>query len=122
MAKKKNLYLVWQASGSYDTYFNKLCGVYDDIDKALELKDRLDLNMVSEEDCWTIVPEDVYFDWPIYDESGFDSDGDFNEYEYVKEYMGYTREQRGLQEERWLLMSEEYYEAIIQNVILNEEL
>jgi hypothetical protein len=36
--------------------------------------------------------------------------------------MGYTREQRGLQEERWLLMSEEYYEAIIQNVILNEEL
>ena len=62
MAKKKNLYLVWQASGSYDTYFNKLCGVYDDIDKALELKDRLDLNMVSEENCWTIVPEDVYFD------------------------------------------------------------
>jgi hypothetical protein len=122
MAKKKNLYLVWQASGSYDTYFNKLCGVYDDIDKALELKDRLDLNIVSEENCWTIVPEDVYFNWPIYDESGFDSDGDFNEYEYVKEYMGYTREQRGLQEERWYLMSEEYYEAIIQNVILNEEL
>ena len=122
MAKKKNLYLVWQASGSYDTYFNKLCGVYDDIDKALELKDRLDLNMVSEEDCWTIVPEDVYFDWPIYDETGFDSDGDFNEYEYAKEYMGYTREQRGLQEERWLLMNEEYYEAIIENVVLNEEL
>lgn len=137
MAKKKNLYLVWQASGSYDTYFNKLCGVYDDMDKALELKDKLDLNMVSEENCWTIVPEDVYYDWPIYDVDGFDSnrefneyeyvkeynrDGDFNEYEYVKEYMGYTREQRGLQEERWLLMSEEYYEAIIQNVILNEEL
>ena len=122
MAKKKNVYLVWQASGSYDTYFNKLCGVYDDIDKALELKDRLDLNIVNEENCWTIVPEDVYFNWPIYDESGFDSDGNFNEYEYVKEYMGYTREQRGLQEERWFLMSEEYYEAIIQNVILNEEL
>ena len=122
MAKKKNLYLVWQASGSYDTYFNKLCGVYDDMDKALELKDRLDLNMVSVEDCFTIVPEDVYFDWPIYDVDGFDSDGKFNEYEYVKEYMGYTREQRGLQEERWLLMSEEYYEAIIQNVVLNEEL
>ena len=122
MAKKKNLYLVWQASGSYDTYFNKLCGVYDDREKALELKDRLDLNMVSEETCWTIVPEDVYYDWPIYDEAGFDSDGDFNEYEYVKEYMGYTREQRGLQEERWLLMSEEYYEAIIQEINPNEEL
>ena len=122
MSKKKNLYLVWQANGSYDTYFNKLCGVYDDMDKALELKDRLDLNMVSEEDCFTIVPEDVYFDWPTYDEAGFDSDGDFNEYEYVKEYMGYTREQRGLQEERWLLMSEEYCEAIIENVVLNEEL
>lgn len=122
MSKKKNLYLVWQASGSYDTYFNKLCGVYDDREKALELKDKLDLNMVSEENCWTIVPEDVYFDWPIYDEAGFDSDVDFNEYEYVKEYMGYTREQRGLQEERWLLMSEEYYEAIIQDVVLNEEL
>lgn len=137
MAKKKNLYLVWQASGSYDTYFNKLCGVYDDIDKALELKDKLDLNMVSEENCWNIVPEDVYFDWPIYDVDRFDSnrefneydyvkeynsDGEFNEYEYVKEYMGYTREQRDLQEKRWLLMSEEYYEAIIQNVVLNEEL
>lgn len=122
MAKKKNLYLVWQASGSCDTYFNKLCGVYDDIDKAFELKDRLDLNIVNEENCWTIVPEDVYFNWPIYDEAEFDSDGNFNEYEYVKEYMGYTREQRSLQEERWFLMSEEYYEAIIQNVILNEEL
>ena len=122
MAKKKNLYLVWQASGSYDTYFNKLCGVYDDMDKALELKDKLDLNMVSEENCWTIVPEDVYYDWPIYDVDGFDSNREFNEYEYVKEYMGYTLEQRCLQEERWLLMSEEYYEAIIQNVVLNEEL
>ena len=122
MEKKKKLYLVWQASGSYDTYFNKLCGVYDDIDKALELKDRLDQNMVSEETCWTIVPEDIYFDWPIYYEAGFDSDGDFNEYEYVKEYMGYTREQRGLQEERWLLMNEEYYEAIIQEINPNEEL
>ena len=122
MAKKKNLYLVWQASGSYDTYFNKLCGVYDDIDKALELKDRLDLNIVSEENCWTIVPEDVFFNWPMYDEVGLDSDENFYEYEYVKEYMGYTREQRSLQVERWLLMNEEYYEAIIQNVILNEDL
>ena len=95
--------------------------------------------MISEENCWTIVPEDVYFDWPIYDVDRFDSnrdrefneydyvkeynsDGEFNEYEYVKEYMGYTLEQRDLQEKRWLLMSEEYYEAIIQNVVLNEEL
>lgn len=122
MAKKKNLYLVWQANGSYDTYFNGVYGVYDDLEKALELKAKLDEKIVSEENCWTIMPEDVYFDWPIYDEAGFDSDGDFNEYEYVKDYMGYTREQRGLQEERWLLMSEEYCEAIIQNVILNEEL
>lgn len=122
MSKKKNLYLVWQASGSYDTYFNGVYGVYDDLEKALELKAKLDEKIVSEENCWTIMPEDVYFDWPIYDEAGFDSDGDFNEYEYVKEYMGYTREQRCLQEERWLLMSEEYYEAIIQNVVLNEEL
>ena len=36
--------------------------------------------------------------------------------------MGYTREQRGLQEERWLLMNDDYYEAIIQVVVLNEEL
>lgn len=122
MAKKKNVYLVWQANGSYDTYFNGVYGVYDDLEKALELKAKLDEKIVSEENCWTIMPEDVYYDWPTYDEAGFDSDGDFNEYEYVKEYMGYTREQRGLQEERWLLMNEEYYEAIIQNVILNEEL
>lgn len=116
MARKKKIYLVWQASFGYDTYVNKLCGVFDDEEKALELKARLDTNVVSAEDCWTIMPEDVWYGWPAVELD--DSDYDF---EYVVEYEGYTREQRQLQEDRWVLMSEEYSPAVIEEAYMNEE-
>ena len=117
MARKKKLYLVWQDSGSYDTYYNKLCGVFDDEAKALELKSKLDENVVSYDRCWTFMPEEVYMNWPTVDEV----DGD-NDFDYVEEYRGFTREQRDLQEERWYLMNEDYSDARIEVVNMNEEL
>ena len=118
MARKKKLYLVWQSSGSYDTYYNRLCGIYDDEEKAQELKAKLDLNVVNPEDCWTVMPQDVYCNWPTV-ENDADSEYDFD---YASEYEGYTSEQRQLQEDRWYLLSEEYGEAEIQEVYMNDEL
>ncbi len=113
----KKLYLVWQASGSYDTYFDRLCGVFDNEESALSLKAKLDENVVCEDRCWTIMPEEVYMSWPTVDE--VDGDDDFD---YVAEYRGYTREQHDKQEERWYLMTEDYSEAEIKVVNMNEEL
>lgn len=118
MARKKKLYLVWQASGSYDTFYNKLCGIFDDEEKALELKATLDQNIIEPEDCWTVMPQDVYCNWPTVEPDEY-GNGDF---EYVAEYEGYTEEQRQQQEDRWYLMSEEYGEATVQVVNMNEEL
>ena len=117
MVRKKKIYLVWQASGSYDTYVNKLCGVFDDEEKALELKARLDSNVVMLKDCWVIVPEDIWYEWPTVDL--MDSECDF---EYIDEYKGYTREQRQLQEDRWSLSMEEYRDAVIEEAYMNSEL
>ena len=117
MARKKKLYLVWQASGSYDTYYDKLCGVFDDEVKASELKAKLDENVISEDRCWTIMPEEVFRDWPV-----VDTDCEDDDFDWVSEYKGYTREQHDLQEARWYLMTEDYYEAKIEVVNMNEEL
>ena len=117
MARKKKLYLVWQSSGSYDTYFNKLCGVFDSEEQALSLKAKLDEKSVNEDRCWTYMPEEVYMSWPV-----IDIDGDeCNDFDYVSDYRGYTREQHDMQEERWYLMHEEYREAEIEVVNMNEE-
>ena len=118
MARKKKLYLVWQASGSYDTYFDKLCGIFDNEEGALELKAKLDKNVVYADRCWTIMPEEVYMDWPTVDSN---SDGD-DDFDYVEEYKGYTREQREEQEDRWYLMIDDYSDARIEVAEMNEEL
>ena len=118
MARKKKLYLVWQSSGSYDTYYNRLCGVFDDEEKASELKAKLDQNVIRPEDGWTIMPQDVYCNWPTV-VNDTDSDYDFV---YVSEYEGYTREQRDEQEEKWYAMMDEYSYAVIDEVYMNEEL
>lgn len=117
MARKKKLYLVWQASGSYDTYFNRLCGVFDNEDQASELKAKLDKNVVSEDRCWTIMPEEVFRDWPV-----IDTDCEVDDFEWASEYKGYTSEQRELQEDRWYLMTDEYMDATIEVIDMNVEL
>ena len=118
MARKKKLYLVWQSSGSYDTYYNRLCGVFDDEEKASELKAKLDQNVIRPEECWTIMQQDVYCSWPTVEN---DADSEY-EFDYASEYEGYTREQRDEQEERWYAMTDEYGYATIGEIYMNEEL
>ncbi len=119
MGRKKKLYLVWQSSGSYDTYYNKLCGVFDSMEAASELKAELDKNVIKPEECWTIMPQDVYCNWPTVE---FDDEEGECDYDYVSEFEGYTSEQRQQQEDRWYLMYEDYGEAVIEVVNMNEEL
>ena len=81
-----------------------------------EVKAKLDKNVVLEKQCWTIMPEEVFSEWPVIDED------DLNSFEYVSEYKGYTKEQRDEQESRWHLMLDDYSYATIQEVNMNEEI
>jgi hypothetical protein len=118
MAKKKKIYLVWQCSGSSEEYSERLCGVYDTEEKALELKDKLDRDIIWEDTCWTVMPEEVFCQWPTIDNC--DSDG--CDFAFAEEYRGYTREQRDHQDERWIRMIKRYHPAEIQLVEMNEEI
>ena len=119
MVRKKKLYLVWQTSGSFaeSTYCNRLCGVFDDEEMANALKYKLDLNVVREDDCWNIVPKEIWESWPT-----VDSDNSEREFEYIADYEGYTCEQRDYQENRWVLMTKECCEAVIEEIEMNTEL
>ena len=117
MGKKKELYLVWQNWGDADSIETKLCGVYDDEEKALELKAELDKKVVAADDCWTIMPKEVYCQWPTVEIENGD-----NAFEYVMEYEGYTLKQRDEQESIWIDMTDAYKEAVIETVYMNTEL
>jgi hypothetical protein len=119
MVRKKKLYLVWQTSGSFadSTYRDRLCGVFDNEEMATALKAELDLNVVKEENCWNIVPKDIWESWPT-----VDCEDSERQFEYVMEYEGYTCIQRDEQENRWVLMTKEYSEAVIEVVNMNESL
>ena len=120
MARKKKLYLVWQASGNMTdgTFYDKLCGIFDSEDKALELKAKLDMNEIRSNDCWTIVPKEIFEKWPTIEIE----DDTICDFEYVSEFEGYTCEQREQQEDRWVLMTKEYSNAVIEEEYMNEEL
>lgn len=119
MAKTKKIYLVWQTSGSFadSTYRDRLCGVFDNEEMANALKADLDLNVVKEENCWNIVPKDIWESWPT-----VDCEDNERQFEYVMEYKGYTCVQRDEQESRWVLMTKEFSEAAIEVVNMNETL
>lgn len=123
MGKKKELYLVWQNWGDADSIETKLCGVFDNEEKAWELKMELDKKVVNADNCWTIMPKEVYCQWPIIDVDGGDSEcEDFEDFEFVSEFSGYTREQRDEQENIWINMVDAYKEAVIEVVNMNEAL
>ena len=119
MVRQKKRYLVWQTSGSFadSTYRDRLCGVFDNEEMATALKADLDLNVVKEENCWNIVPKDIWDSWPT-----VDCEDNERQFEYVEEYEGYTCIQRDEQENRWVLMTKEYSEAAIEVVNMNESL
>lgn len=118
MGKKKELYLVWQNWGDADSIETKLCGVFDNEEMANELKARLDKKVVDADNCWSIMPKDVYCQWPIIDTDGSERE----DFEFVSEFSGYTREQRDEQENIWINMVDAYKEAVIETVYMNTEL
>lgn len=118
MGKKKELYLVWQNWGDADSIETKLCGVFDNEEMANELKARLDKKVVNADNCWSIMPKDVYCQWPIIDADGSECE----DFEFVSEFSGYTREQRDEQENIWINMVDSYKEAVIETVYMNTEL
>ena len=118
MGKKKELYLVWQNWGDADSIETKLCGVFDNEEMANELKARLDKKVVDADNCWCIMPKDVYCQWPIIDADGSECE----DFEFVSEFSGYTREQRDEQENIWINMVDAYKEAVIETVYMNTEL
>lgn len=118
MGKKKELYLVWQNWGDADSIETKLCGVFDNEEMANELKARLDKKVVDADNCWSIMPKEVYCQWPIIDADGSECE----DFEFVSEFSGYTREQRDEQENIWINMVDSYKEAVIETVYMNTEL
>ena len=118
MGKKKELYLVWQNWGDADSIETKLCGVFDNEEMANELKARLDKKVVNADNCWSIMPKEVYCQWPIIDADGSECE----DFEFVSEFSGYTREQRDEQENIWINMVDSYKEAVIETVYMNTEL
>lgn len=118
MGKKKELYLVWQNWGDADSIETKLCGVFDNEEMANELKAKLDKKVVDANNCWSIMPKDVYCQWPIIDADGSECE----DFEFVSEFSGYTREQRDEQENIWINMVDAYKEAVIETVYMNTEL
>lgn len=118
MGKKKELYLVWQNWGDADSIETKLCGVFDNEEMANELKARLDKKVIDADNCWSIMPKDVYCQWPIIDADGSECDN----FEFVSEFSGYTRGQRDEQENIWINMVDAYKEAVIETVYMNTEL
>ena len=118
MGKTKKLYLVWQNWGDADSIETKLCGVFDNEEMANELKARLDKKVVDADNCWSIMPKDVYCQWPIIDTDCSERE----DFEFVSEFSGYTREQRDEQENIWINMVDAYKEAVIETVYMNTEL
>lgn len=103
------VYLVFQPDCQYGYVDGEPYGVYSTREKAEKVKKELDEKVVTEENLWTIVPEEIYKSWtshPI-DET--------NEvWAYDDEYKGYTIDQYNQQQQRWYDCIKEYYPAEIK--------
>ena len=108
------VYLVFQPNCQYGYTEGEPYGVYSTIEKAEEVKKELDKKIVTEDNLWTIVPEEIYKNWPshLVDENKIVKRLDV--WEYNAEYKGYTIEQYRQQEERWYDCIKEYYPAEIK--------
>ena len=107
----EKVYCVFQASGSYDMYSYDLKGICKTKEKALELKEELDKNVISKDDIYTIIPEDIFNHWPYIGNCDEDIDDDSTP---ISEYKGYTREQYEEQDKRFWIFHEENSPAVIE--------
>ena len=105
-----NVYLVEQASGSYDDYTNEVVAVCSTIEKAEEVKKELDKKYVKQEDLDAIMPQEIYFEWPYNEETD----------EFDEEYAGYTKEDRERYETLDEYFNMEYSPANIREMEITE--
>ena len=108
------VYLVFQPDCQYGYVVSEPYGVYSTREKAEKVKKELDEKIVTKENLWTIVPEEIYKSWPSH---LVDSDRivkKLDEWEYDDEYKGYTIDQYYQQQERWYDYIKEYYPAEIK--------
>ena len=107
------VYLVFQPDCQYGYVDGEPYGVYSTREKAEEVKKELDKKVVTEENLWTIVPEEIYKNWPSHPyQKGHVTRLD--DWEFDSEYQGYTIQQYNQQEERWYDYIKEYYPAEIK--------
>ena len=59
------VYCVFQSSGSYEMYHEELVGIFSTMELAEQKKKELDKKVVSSENLWSAVPEDIYCSWPF---------------------------------------------------------
>lgn len=76
----KKVYCVYQASGSYDNYFNKLEYVCATREQAEKRKEELDDKVVTDEEIWVVMPEDIFFEF----------DELINSYDHAGDYKGFS--------------------------------
>lgn len=103
------VYCVFQSSGSYDTYFYRLIKIFDSYTKALKFKKKTDKECCinnNDDDIFTIIPKDIFEDWP-YDEETFEDE---------PSYKGYTLKQYNLQDKRLQNAYMEYGECDIKEM------
>lgn len=103
------VYIVEQSSGSYDDYVNRILKIFCDKQKAEEFAKKIDDEFfIPIDEIYTIVPRDIYEDWPC-DDKG----------EYVNSYYGYTYDEFIKQDERVTLTYMEYSPCTITEYEVN---
>lgn len=60
------VYCVFQASGSYEMYYNELVEIFSTKELAEEKKKELDKKVVTSDNLWSVVPEKIYNDWSFH--------------------------------------------------------
>lgn len=88
-------------------YSYTLKGVCSTKEGALELKKELDELVITDENLYNIVPQDILDNWP-------NKCVDEDTWEPQDEYMGYTSEQYHKQDERYWIYVQENHPAVIE--------
>ena len=103
------VYLVFQPDCQYGYVDGEPYGVYSTREKAEEVKKELDKKIVTEDNLWTIVPEEIYKNWTFHLVDEVDDIWDPDD-----TCQGYTVKQYRQQEKRWYDCIKEYYPAEIK--------
>ena len=98
---------VYELSDGYEYVTENLVCICESLSKAEQVKEELDKKVISENELWTIVPENIWKEWTSHLTEN-------NTWEYDDEYQGYTLDEYKQQEERWTTFVKKYLPAEIR--------